>query len=85
MDSEKRRGITNDLTKLDASLKQERATVEKIALEKANYFAGREMWTDALQQLYSVPNPSPELLQTIKNIEAYNFCSDGQDAVSLLP
>lgn len=82
MDSAKRRDITDGLTKLD---EKQRGSVEKIALEKANFFAQKEMWTDALLQLYSVANPSSELLGTIKNIEAYDFCSDGQVTVSLLP
>ena len=41
---------------------------EKIALTKAKYFAEKGLWSDALQQAYSVPNPSPELSQMIEDI-----------------
>ena len=85
MEAEKRRSLTDHLTKLEATLKQQGASVEKIALEKANYFAQQEMWSDALQQLYSVPNPSPQLIETMKNIEAHNFCADERAKVSVLP
>lgn len=85
MDSQKRASITDDLTKLEATLKKEGATVEKIALEKADYFANKEMWTDVLEQLYSVQNPSPQLVDIIKNIEGHNFCNSKQPGVSTLP
>lgn len=78
MDAQKRLSIASDLTKLEALLKQQQASVEKIALEKANYFAQKELWSDVLQQLYSVSKPSQELTETIKNIEAYSFCGDEQ-------
>ncbi|MBE9213006.1 DUF928 domain-containing protein [Plectonema cf. radiosum LEGE 06105] len=85
MDSEKRDGITKNLKQLEATLKKEGATVEKIALGKADYFAKKEMWTDVLEQLYSVQNPSPQLVDTIKNIEGHNFCNSKQAVVSTLP
>jgi Domain of Unknown Function (DUF928) len=85
MGNKERASITDDLTKLEATLKKKGATVEKIALEKADYFAKKEMWTDVLEQLYSVKNPSPLLIDTIKNIEGHNFCNPKQAAVSTLP
>ncbi|MFH7029339.1 MAG: DUF928 domain-containing protein [Heteroscytonema crispum UTEX LB 1556] len=85
MGNKERASITDDLTKLEATLKKKGANVEKIALEKADYFAKKEMWTDVLEQLYSVQNPSPQLMDTIKNIEGHNFCNPKQAAVSTLP
>ena len=43
-------------------------STEKIALTKAKYFAEKGLWSDALQQAYSIPNPSPELSQMIEDI-----------------
>ncbi|MCC5618021.1 DUF928 domain-containing protein [Nostoc sp. CHAB 5836] len=85
MDSQKRASTTDELTKLEATLKKKGDSVEKIALGKADYFAKKEMWTDVLEQLYSVKNPSPQLVDTIKKIEGYNFCNSEQAAVSTLP
>ena len=69
MEPQQRANITNDLTNIETKLKQQGASTEKIAMEKANYFAQKELWPDAIQQLYSIPNPSSELTQTIKQIE----------------
>lgn len=85
MDSEKRDGITKNLKELEASLKKKGDSVEKIALEKANYFANREMWTDALEHLYSVQKPSAQLMDIIRKIEGHNFCNSKQAVVSTLP
>ena len=39
-----------------------------IALAKANYFAKLGLWSDVLQQAYSVQKPSPELDRMLKEI-----------------
>ena len=69
MEPQKRANITNELTKLETKLKRQGASAEKIAMEKANYFAQKELWSDVIQQLYSISNPSAELKQTIKQIQ----------------
>ena len=74
MERQQRDRIADDLTKLEAQLKKQRASAEKIALEKANYFAQKELWSDALLQLYSVSNPSAELSEMIRQIQAHDFC-----------
>jgi hypothetical protein len=56
--------------------------VEKMALEKANYFAEQELWSDALRELYSVPNPSAELKDAIAQIQAHDFCKNDVSNVS---
>ena len=58
--------ITKELTALAKQLK--RASAQTIALEKANYFAERE--------LYSVPKPSAELRDAIELLQAHDFCAE---------
>jgi hypothetical protein len=45
--------------------------VEEIALQRANYFAQRDLWSDALQEIYSVQNPSPTLTRNAQEILSY--------------
>lgn len=66
--------ITADLKQLEMQLKQEKATPEKIAYTKANYFAERQMWPDVLRFAYEVKNPSEALNKFIKNIPK-QFCN----------
>lgn len=60
--------IKADLKKLDEELKAKRATPEDAALQRANFFAQRQLWSDALQEAYSVQTPSEELKTLIRNI-----------------
>ena len=78
MDSEKRQKITDDLNVLEAKLKQKGANEEEIAIEKANYFAKQELWSDVLGELYSVPNPSENLIETIETIQEHDFCAENE-------
>jgi Domain of Unknown Function (DUF928) len=70
MSSPERDKIAADLTQLENQLKAENATAEEIALERANYFAAKErrLWSDALQEVYSVQNPSEEVNAVIQEI-----------------
>jgi hypothetical protein len=63
MSPEERAPITAYLKKLTERLIAEEADAEAIALERARYFAYKNMWADALQETYSVADPSEELLQ----------------------
>jgi hypothetical protein len=74
MDSQKRDRITAELRQLEERL--EGASAETMALEKANYFAERGLWSDALRELYSVPKPSVELRDAIALLQAHNFCAE---------
>ncbi|GAB4203608.1 MAG: hypothetical protein Fur006_58080 [Coleofasciculaceae cyanobacterium] len=74
MDSQEREEIKVGLKQLEEKFKG--ASTEKIALEKANYFAEQELWSDALRELYSVPNPSAELRDAIAQIQAHDFCKN---------
>ncbi len=57
MDKPGRDQIEQDLIALDIPLKTQNATVEDTALARANYFANRDLWSDAIQQVYSVGHP----------------------------
>lgn len=69
MEAQGRDRITAELTALETQLQGE--SPEAIALERANYFAERDLWSDALQQVFSVKNPSADLTKTAQQISAY--------------
>ena len=66
MEAPERNRIAAELRLIEKLQKNKDA--EAIAFSKAKYFADKGLWSDALQQAYSVPNPSPELSQIIKDI-----------------
>jgi hypothetical protein len=75
MESEQRNSITAELKTLENKLQAKQsdpeaipAVSEAIALAKANYFAKLGLWSDVLQQAYSVQKPSPELDRMLKEI-----------------
>jgi len=68
MEAPQRNRIGAELRLIEKLQKNKGADAEKIALTKAKYFAEKGLWSDALQQAYSVPNPSPELSQIMKDI-----------------
>lgn len=68
MEAPQRNRIGAELKLLERLEKNQGANVEKIAQRKAEYFADKGLWMDALQQAYSVPNPSPELSQRMEDI-----------------
>lgn len=68
MEIEEREQITTELQSLEAQLKSGQATDEEIAIERANYFLEKQLWSDALQSMFEVKNPSPELHQKIQEL-----------------
>ncbi|BBD63368.1 hypothetical protein NIES2109_62180 (plasmid) [Nostoc sp. HK-01] len=68
MESQQRDRITADLSNLENQLKAEGKDTEVIALAKAKYFAENQLWSDVLQQVYSVQTPSGELEELYKNL-----------------
>ena len=76
MEQAEREAIAAELTALETQLQNNSATAEAIAIAKADYFIERQLWSDALQQIYSVANPSAELTDYIKDIEQY-LCDSG--------
>lgn len=61
--AEQRQAIATALRTLEQRLQQQQASVEDIALSKAGFFADRELWSDALQVIYEVSNPSAPFVQ----------------------
>lgn len=68
MDESQRQEITAELAELEKELKQQNATTEQIAVAKAEYFAAKRLWSDALREIYLVENPSPALTKTAQEI-----------------
>lgn len=73
MEAQQRDRITADLQNLEKQLKAENKDTEAIALAKAKYFAENQLWSDVLQQAYSVQNRSEGLQKMIENID--NLCN----------
>jgi hypothetical protein len=57
MEKTERDRIAQDLKSLDIQLKTQSATEEEAALARANYFADKDLWSDAFQQVYSTGYP----------------------------
>ncbi|ARV59864.1 hypothetical protein BZZ01_15600 [Nostocales cyanobacterium HT-58-2] len=86
MPAEERDKIQADLQTLEQKLQSARASQEEIAQKKADYFLNYEIkhknnkndtsnaWSDALQTLFEVENPSPSF---VKQRQAYvaDFCT----------
>ncbi|NJR65655.1 MAG: CHASE2 domain-containing protein [Leptolyngbyaceae cyanobacterium CRU_2_3] len=70
MEAERRTPIANQLQEIDTRLTARGSTREAIAIQKAQYFADQNLWSDALQWLYSIENPSASTSQAIQQIEA---------------
>lgn len=68
MEVPQRNRVTAELRLLERLQKNQGADREKIAFTKTKYFAQKGLWSDALQQAYSVPNPSPKLSQILKDL-----------------
>lgn len=71
MDAKQRDRITQELRLLEKLQQNQKATPEAIALAKAKYFAEKQFWSDAIQQAYSVANPSQELAQLREELPKY--------------
>ncbi|BAY89470.1 DUF928 domain-containing protein [Tolypothrix sp. LEGE 11397] len=78
METQQRDRITTEVQTLEQQLQTKGATKEAIALAKAQYFANLQLWSDALQQAYSVAEPSPELQQIRLDI-AQNLCKTNKN------
>jgi len=76
MPTEARDQLTKDLQKLEQDLQSNGATDEAIAVAQANYFSQKNLWSDALQRLYSVENPSVEVVQAQQQLMA-ELCRQG--------
>ncbi|GAA6623532.1 hypothetical protein [Scytonema sp. NUACC26] len=79
MEPQQRQRITNDLQQLEQQEKSKRTTAEGIAFAKAKYFLEQKppLWSDALQQAYSVENPSPDLVKMREEV-IKDLCKSNQ-------
>jgi hypothetical protein len=77
MDDDTYAQIATELETLEDSLAAENADAETSALARANFFADRGLASDALQALFAVAEPSPEMQQRQAEVVAM-FCSDKQ-------
>ncbi|WP_427159946.1 DUF928 domain-containing protein [Aliinostoc sp. HNIBRCY26] len=75
IDTQQRDRITTQLQTIEAQLQKQGANQEAIALAKANYFAEYQLWSDVLQQIYSVNPPSAELNNLRQQI-TQNLCTN---------
>ncbi|MGB8701855.1 MAG: hypothetical protein WCD18_20765 [Thermosynechococcaceae cyanobacterium] len=76
MEQEERDRIAAELKTLENRLSTETASREEIALNRAQYFAERQLWSDALQEVYTYPqqSPSAEFTEMAQQISKY-LCS----------
>ncbi|BAZ08665.1 hypothetical protein NIES4071_04700 [Calothrix sp. NIES-4071] len=76
MPSTERNQIQSELQVLEEQLKAAKASSEEVALQKANYFSNYKikhqnteptnLWSDVLQSLYEINNPSKEYTELLK-------------------
>ena len=71
MEKTEREVIERELKAIEERLQSNNATKEEIAISKADYFANKQLWSDALQQFYTVKNPSSELKNQQQEMIAY--------------
>ncbi len=71
MTEEERQAITRDLAAIENQLTAEGKGNEEIAIAKADYLAQKQLWSDVLQQLYTIENPSLDLVSKTEDIEQY--------------
>ncbi len=71
MSAEKRDRISGELEQLETELTISGATAEEITLARANYFAQHDLWSDALQEIFSLENYSTALSGNAQEILEY--------------
>ena len=76
MEQGERERISEKLAQLETDLTISGATKEEIILAKANYFAEKDLWSDSLQQLYSLENSSTVVRDSNQKIVSYLCQSD---------
>ena len=72
---EQRQPIADQLQAIAAQSQASGQSQEAIAIQKAQYFADQNLWSDALQSLYAIDQPSPKMAQSIQQIES-TLCGD---------
>ncbi|MGP1374990.1 MAG: hypothetical protein ACTS3T_19325 [Almyronema sp.] len=78
---EERDRISTDLETLTTVLKLQAVETEAIALERTRYFLSEQLYADALQEMFSVEDPSASLQQTRETLVA-ELCQSAPTAVT---
>jgi len=73
MDIEQYNSINEELKNLETQLKKQQLTEAEITVEKANYFAEKGLFSDAITQLSSFDNLPPDIKQEIQTLLT-DFC-----------
>lgn len=60
MEKPERDRIGQDLKNLEMQLKAQNASGEEVALSRAHFFAAKDLWSDAIQQIYDIGYPFSE-------------------------
>ncbi|MGK7950255.1 MAG: hypothetical protein AB4368_16105 [Xenococcaceae cyanobacterium] len=71
MSEEERQAIERDMIVMEDRLIAEGKDEEEIAIALADYLAQKQLWSDVFQQLYTIENPSPDLISKTEDIEQY--------------
>jgi hypothetical protein len=71
MEKAKREQISLELIKLESELRNSGVKEEEIILAKANYFAERDLWSDAIQILFSLNNSTTNFSQEIQKMTEF--------------
>ena len=82
MDGKERDRITEQLQRLNEQLKN--LSPEDKAKQRAQYFVQQQLWSDVLQEAYSVENPSPALTNMVKALPKA-ICPNSSQANSTQP
>ena len=53
--------VTAELMRLETKLQQQKITAEAKVQQRVQFFLNQNLFLDAIQELYTVPQPSPEL------------------------
>ncbi|MEM7553045.1 MAG: hypothetical protein AAF378_02925 [Cyanobacteria bacterium P01_A01_bin.84] len=83
MEPQKRLAIAIRLALLEHRLEKQGADAEKTALEKASYFAQRELWSDVVGEIYKVKGRSTRLKQMKQQIQSSDYCNKTGTFVSV--
>ena len=81
MEPQKRSSVANKLKQIEQQHKG--ANAEKIAMEKAKYFAKEQLWSDVVREIYTVKNPSAKLKQIMQQIPSSDYCDPNTKSLSI--
>ena len=74
MNAREREQVNTQLLSLERELKAKGATTEESAARRAQYFAQRQLWSDAWREAFSVDNPVA-IIETITQTTPTPFCT----------